>query len=296
MEPDPDSVIIRRRRPAGRVGTALSVKHYRRIGSGGPSELRLLFDVRLDYLDVRSGVRGRASHLLAAPPLVDSDLEWTGDLVETVPKTELVEIAPPRPAGWPGGSEDQMRRFLLRSFRLGIWRNSALGVYSVPGETREDFLRRCIELLSDEQDEASQDIRQVYLRRILELERRALDSLEHPLWEGEQVDRRAAEIRNAFSEIREIFSRYLLTPPGPDLVLPATAGWSEKLDAESRERMEKLWTDLLLLLNRIRGRLLWRSRQIEAYTVSLSHSDIDIQPGGFLWPPPSAEPVSAGPG
>ncbi len=285
MEPDTGSVIIRRRRPAGRAGTALPVKHYRRIGSGGASELRLLFDVRLDYLDVRSGARGRASQVLAAPPLVDSELEWTEDLVETVPEAELVEIAPPGPACWPGGSEDQMRRFLLRCFRLGIWRNGALGVYSVPGESREDFQRRCIELLADEQDAALQDIRQVYLRRILELEQRALDSLEHPLWEGEQVDRRAADIRNAFSEIREIFSQYLLTPPGADLELPDVAGWGEKLDVESRERMEKLWMDLLPVLNRIRGRLLWRAGQIEPYTMSLSHSSIDIQPHGFLWPP-----------
>ncbi|GAB4220031.1 MAG: hypothetical protein Kow001_00030 [Acidobacteriota bacterium] len=285
MEPGPDSVIIRPRLPAGRAGTALSVKHYRRIGSSGASELRLLFDVRLDYLDVRSGARGRASLTLAAPPLVDPELEWTEDLVETAPEAELVEIVPPGPASWPGGSEDQMRRFLLRCFRLGIWRNSALGVYSVPGETREDFLRRCIELLSDEQDKALQDIRQVYLRRILELEQRALDSLEHPLWEGEQVDRRAVDIRDAFSEIREIFSRYLQTPPGADLAVPDVSGWGEKLDVECRERMEKLWMDLLPILNRIRGRLLWRAGQIEPYTMSLNHSSIDIQPRGFLWPP-----------
>ncbi len=265
------------------------MKHYRRIGSGGASELRLLFDVRLDYRDVRSGVRGGASHTLAAPPLVDSDLEWTEDMVQVVSESDLVEVEPPGPARWPHGSEDQMQRFLLRSFRLGIWRNADLGIYSQPGETREDFRRRCIELLSDEQHAALQDLRQVYLRRILELEQRVLDSLEHPIWEGEQIDRRALEIRDAFSEIRETLSRYLLTPPGEDLTIPEGAGWRNKLDVESRERVEKFWMDLLPVWNRVRGRLLWRAGQIESYQVSLNHSDIDILPRGFLWPPAPAE-------
>lgn len=258
------------------------MKHYTKPGSSEFCEVLLLFDVRFNFHDVRSGFHGLHWGLFAAPPLLDPELDWTPDMVTEVGEDEVQEIEAPGSALWPLGSDDQMRRFHARYYRVGICWNPELGAYSRPGEARDEFVRRCEEMAGDEKEAALQQIRQLYLRRILELEQRALAFLQQPGWEHEQVDRRAADVKDVFASIRDAFSRCLATPLTEVLEVPEF-DWQARLDVESRERVESVWKDFFAGLGEVRKRLLERALLIEVYEVTLNHSDIDVQPRGFLW-------------
>lgn len=266
------------------------MKHYLRQGLPFNDQYRLLFDVRFDYQDVRSGYQGMHWSVFAAPPLADFELDWTPDMVEQVDSGELQEIETPRPVDWLAASEVQMRRFQLRYFRVQIYWNPGLSAYSQPGESRDEFAARCLDRLADRKESDVQQLRDVYLRRILGLRERALSSLEQPGWEFEQRDRRTAEINSAFSLIEDAFGRFLSTPLSQELPR-VDFEWQNRLDVESRERVESLWKDFAGSVGEVRDRLIESARDIEIYAVTLTHSDLEVTPRGFLWSAPAGSSI-----
>ena len=259
------------------------IKHYRVKGS---EVLRtrpyLLFAVRFDFHDVRSGLSGSESGLFGAPLLIEPELDWTADMVRTLESETLEEINPVQPVEWPASADAQITRYFLKNHHTSLWKNSELGIYSQMGESRAEFVDRCIELVSDERRSVLIQVRDVFIHRFLEAEQRALETLEDEAWTAQDRDRRSADLRNAFSEIRESFSRCFLH----ENLQPLTRKdlfWTGRLDVETEERLETLRDECLSMFNRLTGQVLKRARAVETYEVALNHDEIDIASRGFLW-------------
>lgn len=245
--------------------------------------MNLLFEVRLDIQDVRSGYLATVHSTHCAPPLEGPELDWTGDMVRRIDPLRLREISPPEPVSWPEGTDERIVRYFVKHYRTSIWRNPEAGLYSRPGESRAEFVERCEETLGEQRKKAVQSIVDVFLRRFLELEQRALAALEDdPDWAGEAADRRLSEIRAVFSNIRERLSSRLLVAAETDLT-DADFSWKSGLDTEGRERLETIRDEFLAQLNRARGVLRYNAAQLEVYEVPVTHSQIDVLSRGFLW-------------
>lgn len=259
------------------------IKHYKaKTAEVLRTQPDLLFEVRFDLRDVRSGLSGSEYGVFSAPVLTESDLDWTTDMVRSIDFETLEEIRPVRLVEWPPSADTQITRYLLKNRRTSLWRNSELGIYSQMGESRDEFVDRCIELLSEERRSVLTQVRDVFIHRFLEAEQRALDSLQEDAWTARERDRRTADLRNAFSEIRESFSRCFLH----ENLQPLTQKdlfWTGRLDVETQERLEALRDECLSMFNRLTGQVLKRARAVEIHEVSLSHDEIDVSSHNFLW-------------
>ena len=80
------------------------MKHYQLRSEGESSQPSLLWEIRLDIQDVRSGYRGSDSGLFLGPFLDEADVDWSEDLVKRLKDPDLREIGPPRKVTWPASA------------------------------------------------------------------------------------------------------------------------------------------------------------------------------------------------
>ncbi len=263
--------------------SSVRIKHYRaKTAEALRAQPDLLFEVRFDFHDIRSGLSGSDSGAFHAPVLTEPEPDWVTDMVRPIDLGTLEEIEPVRSVEWPEGTDARITRYFLKNRRISLWKNSELGIYSRMGESGDEFVSRCIELLSDERRSVLIQVRDVFIHRFLEAEQRAVDCLQDEAWTARERDRRSADLRNAFSEIRESFSRCFLH----ENLQPLTQKdlfWTGRLDVETQERLETLRDECLSMFNRLTGQVLNRARAVETYEVSLNHDEIDVASRGFLW-------------
>lgn len=261
----------------------MDVKHYRQKGQRrSTGDSFLLFDVRLDFQDVRSGYRGSESGLYYAENLADSELDWTPDMVRATEWAILQEISAPAPLQWPAEADGRIKRFFLKYYRTTILRNRELNLYSQPSESKKEFIQRTAEHLLEERRSTLAQIRDLFLRRFLEAEQKSLATLEAGEWGPEQSPQVAARIRDAFSEIRDQFSQCFLRDDWQQLQ-PEDLDWGQELDVESQERLEQLRQEFINLYNKASATLFQRADNVDSYDVTLSHSDIDVVSRAFFW-------------
>jgi hypothetical protein len=135
------------------------IKHlFLRASSTGPQEYtpRFYVEAKIDFADVRSGYHMTCgiNNILELLPF-EGDSLWTRDMVRSV---DPAAVQTSRPKGAKlcrlpdfvtedllSRVETQYLSFLLRHTEVRIFRNFALNIYSNPGETRDDFLARCLD-------------------------------------------------------------------------------------------------------------------------------------------------------
>ncbi|GAB4245094.1 MAG: hypothetical protein Kow00109_21090 [Acidobacteriota bacterium] len=261
-----------------------SFKHFKfrdRPVSG--SVPRLLFGVRLDIRDLRSGLSEARELWLAAPPLPEAELDWTEDLVESLEPDFLEEVPAPREVTWPAAADDQIVRYLGRHHRLRIWRNPHYGLYSRPGQEAEAFVREALGTLGTEEREALEQAFERFLYRFLDLEHRWTTEIQgDETWAGGERERRLADLRELSTRIREQVSRCLLElerDPSRDFVFPAPP----VPDVELRERFENLRSELMLQVTELLERHRRRASEIEPYDVPINPGAVEIVERAFLW-------------
>jgi len=263
-------------------------RHFRRKEDGIES-LRpsaLLFEVRLDFHDVRSGLAGSDAALYTAPVLVDPELDWTADMVATVKWPDFQELEPAPEVPWPEWADGQIIRHFLKHHRIVLLRNSESGLYSMLGESRDDFLRRCLDFLSTAQAQSLMQLRDLFLRRFLEAETRYFGRLGEDELAGETGVAREVELRDVFSGIRDRFSAcFSQAQRGP--LSREEFSWVGPRDVEVRERLESLRDEFVSQFNLFYEQLYAKAAQAEEYEVALSHSDIEVMSHAYLWTPTS---------
>jgi hypothetical protein len=258
------------------------IKHYKLRGRENSGQPSLLFEVRLEIYDVRSGYSGVDSGLYEGPWLASGEFDWTVDMVQPVAVDTIEEVTPPKEMNWPEDGDDRIIRHFVRFFRIPIWRNSELAIYSYPGQTRKGFQARCAALLLAERRKAVESVRDVFLRRFLELEARAFTYVDEHPWDPVPTERRNSEIRCLFSEIRESFSNCFLRE-SLDPISENDLSWTGEIDVETSDRLESLRAELVNQFNDINGLYREKSTRVESYEVPVNHSQIEVVSKGILW-------------
>jgi len=260
----------------------MKVNHYALQGlvAGNPGP-QLLFQVKVDLQHVRSAYRYSDTFLLVAEWLA-ADSVWTPDMVHRIAPDRLVPIDPPSPSEPPADADGRMLSFLMRHLRFQLWRNDYLKVYSNPGESRDDFLSRCRELLLDGRTQEMRGIRELWLHRFSELETKARQYLD-----SEEMDRSlkvnlAAQTGEVFARIREDLNRTF----GEESCLPVQAAdlkWDLNFCPDVHDRLQDLGRDMIQAYNDVCMQFKEMASDIEAYEITLGRSDLDVMIKGLVW-------------
>jgi len=259
------------------------VKHYRFRSSESVAVPSLLFEIKIDLQDMRSGFRHSDWGLfLEAPWIEEADLEWTADMVQWLNPSELVETPGKTALTWPELADQKVVRYLTRYYHPRAWRNFCLSLFSHSGENDVEFVARCREECRDRMEKDLRRIRELFYHRFVDLERRLITQaeLEEPTesWRA----RRTIRIQDAFSELREHMSRLLLDANRPVAAFPATP-LAEGIGVDGKARFDGLCREFLNRYNEVLSDYEAQANQIEPYLVPLAYSQIEIVSRSVLW-------------
>jgi hypothetical protein len=175
-------------------------------------------EARIDFADVRTGHHvTREYNDLMKMGCIDDDLLWTRDMVLPVDPS-LLQASKPEGAKLgelPGFVNDeafarletQYIQYLLRHAEARVFRNFALNSYSLPGEGREEFQKRCMEILNESFRSELEGLREVANRRLEHLEQKHLKAGRPGEFES---DRRMTQARSRFHETAETVAEMFL--------------------------------------------------------------------------------------
>ena len=281
----------------------VKVKHYYLIPRDAVHEWleyvpRFYFEAKIDFADVRSGVRescsvSHAVHIMA----FDGDTVWTRDMVMDVDpaliQTSVPEHVTLRPlpefvdADAIARAEIQYLQYLLRYCRMRIYRNFALNLYSNSGQTLGDFTLRCVEMLAEPFRHDLDNLHEVFERKLEQIKRKYIKLKEL----GEfDVPNPTVQFKTILHEVSERIAQMFVStglnldpecviPVHADLSQPELAERLDSLEAEARNSIEQL-------LNSYREKV----RNIDEYTVHPNLRDIHLARSCILWIP-AEEPV-----
>ena len=258
------------------------MKHYCLKAKWAPSRPSLLWEVRLDIQDARSGYSGSDSGFFRGPLLDHADVDWTRDLVERVESSSLRECTPPHTISWPEVADKKLMRHLLQFYRIPLWKNYKLTLYSAPGESKKGFVNRCLSFQREERNVALQKVKDIFLRRFLELEQKFLRLTEDDELDVERKDQALSRIRDLFSDFRDGFSRCFLK----ESLVPleeTDLDWTGNVRIDFQERIDKLRADFVAQYNEIIRTSQQKAECVEVYEVPLAYSHVDIVSRGVLW-------------
>jgi hypothetical protein len=259
------------------------VKHYRFRSSGSVAVPSLLFEIKIDLQDMRSGFRYSDWGLFVEGPWIDDpELEWTADMVKWLDPSDLVEITGDMTLLWPELADQKVIRYLIRYYHPRAWKNTALNLFSNSTETDVDFIARCREEFRDRREKDLRRIRELFYHRFLELEKRLIAQADREEPTESWRARRTIRIQDAFNELREHMSRLLLDANRPiSTFLPSPM--AEGIGVDGKARFDALSREFLNRYNEVLNDYETQANQIELYLVPLAYSQIEIVSRSVLW-------------
>ncbi len=259
------------------------MRHYRLRSTETGNQVWLLFELKIDLQDVRSGYRQSDWGLcLAAPWLEDRELDWTVDMVRRFDPGDLEEVNPRQQFPWPDVADQKMISYMVKYYRPQSWRNAALGLFSHPRETRDEFLARCRDSLREERERELRRLREVFYHRFVEMEHRFAAGIEHQQFDEQWKGRRLAEIQHLFNRVGEELSRRFLDlsqPTEPPAPLTDIVG----IDPDSLQKLQVLRKELVDNCNQVLSDFERQASEIEPYEVPLSYPQVEIVSRAILW-------------
>ena len=189
-----------------------------------------------------------------------------------------------------------MEEFLLANRTLTMWRNAALKLYSRVGESKDDFVARCLAAAEDEADAAAEKLRDRYearldgaRQRVRDQERRVRElELDADQRQQEELLGGAGDLLSMFlggrrrtRGLSRISSRRGRAAKSRERLRSASgrledrAGDVEELEAELAEELEGIWAG-------------WeeKARTVESFEVGLEASDIRVTDLRVFFAPP----------
>ncbi len=178
---------------------------------------RIFFEARIDFSDVRSGLRetydlSKAVDISAS----EGDERWTEDMVLTVDASQ-VQPTVPRHAKLrtsPELCETALKRaevcfleFLLSCFKVKIFRNFALNLYARPGESIEDFSLRCLETSHEPFRREVDSLHEVFQRRLDQIKEKYVNLSD---WQEANTTRRISHMKEILHKATERIAQLFL--------------------------------------------------------------------------------------
>ena len=201
-------------------------------------------------------------------------------MVAPVNPDEIEEFDPPRELNWPDFADSMIIRHSIHHDRPRIWKNTELDLYSRPNESREEFLERCHRKKVRERVSQREELRNVYLRRVLELKTAMMKMVAEERSVDMDRDRRLATVRSLFSDLAQEWDRLPLHDYEPTL---RKSPGADRTDRDLHEMFESFRADLRYRFSRIQVGFRPRVEDLEPYDVPVSHSQVEIISRGFLW-------------
>jgi hypothetical protein len=249
-------------------------------------------EARIDFNDVRTGFRETVSLKKALELLSDEALVWADDMIRDVDPDKIGVVAPDgiRLQVLPdfvdeqfiSGMETKLIQYLMSRFEARVYRNSALNIYSFPGELLNQFSSRCFELFDGPMRQELASLHEVYNRKLAQIKQKYLgyedDSGE---FEAAKLDSRKRDAVSRISDrIAELFLRAELSlrpVAGPFRNLQGAQELEERLlslELESQQVIAKLWDSYAE-----------RARAIDEYLLHPNLKDIHLVRSCILWMP-----------
>ncbi|HYK88597.1 MAG TPA: hypothetical protein VE398_07495 [Acidobacteriota bacterium] len=229
---------------------------------------------------------------------LDAEFQWTEDMVQTVDPACIQMEVPERARLAPlpelvnseivAQAETHFLQYLLRYYKLLIYRNFALNLYSNPGETLKDFTSRCVEILGESFRLDLDQLREVFDRKLSQAkgkyiklkEQGEFDPPQHPMqFKGvlHQVSERIAQMfLSAELNLQAVpYTRPLQPSPGTP---------------ELEDRLNSVEMEAHNSINQVLSTYQDRARNIDEYIVRPNLKDIHLVRSCILWVP-AGEPA-----
>lgn len=251
-------------------------------------------EARIDFADVRTGHHvTRGYNDLLEMGCLDDDLLWTRDMVLPVDPA-LLQASKPEGAKvgeLPGFVNDetftrletQYIQYLLRHAEARVLRNFDLNLYSQPGEGREEFQKRCMEVLNESFRSELDGMREVANRRLERIEQKYL-KYDRP---GEfQSDRRMTQARSGFHETSEAVAELFL---GAELTMEDADSIElhvpDPLSPDLEQAAEALKAGVRRDIQRLMRSYQERVRNIDEYIIHPGLKDLHLVRTCIVWMP-----------
>jgi len=247
-------------------------------------------EARIDFNDVRTGFRETVSLTKALEIYSDNaDLLWTDDMIRDV---DLAKTSPSIPDGIRLGvmpefvdanfltqMENQFVRYLLRSFATRIYRNFNVNLYSLPGESRDEFCKRCIELFDGPKRRELDGLHEVFSRKLEQTKCKYLS-----LTETGELEQAKSESRNkdAYSRCAERISEMFYMTELRVKPAASPAQYSQGMH-ELDERLVSLELEALQAISRLVDSYDEKACAVDEYILHPNLKDIHFVKSCILW-------------
>jgi hypothetical protein len=252
-------------------------------------------EARIDINDVRTGLR-ETSGVSKAMEIysTSADLFWANDMIHDIDTQKIITSVPDGAcfgslpdfvdASFISRMETQFVQYLLRSFVTRIYRNSALNVYSLSGESRAEFISRCLELFDGPLRQELDLLHDVFKRRLEQLKEKFVPSSESSGLEQARIE----------SQNRDIFSRY--ADYMAELFLQSRLGVQCFIEPPSRspimleleERLAAMGVEAQNAISKINSSYKEKAQSLDDYLLHSNLKDIHLVRSCILWMPKKA--------
>ncbi|HUP66204.1 MAG TPA: hypothetical protein VM557_13080 [Thermoanaerobaculia bacterium] len=251
----------------------------------------ILAEAAITFDAPRHGVHETLTRTLLAPIDLQTGLPRWADAVtadsdqfdlRVTPDSGRDSINPRDPSAIHAASaegENLLRQMLAETERLSVFHNAAFGLFSEPGERREDFIRRCLERAERSLENESERLEKTFRRRIDQMRERA----EREQREGEGLDddhqqRKDHEVGIAWGQ-----TLYNITSGRPATTDDVSS--RSRVEADYIERIGQLQKSWDRERDALREELTTKARAVEEINLSPSNRSIEIRRYLILWIP-----------
>jgi len=171
----------------------------------------LYLEAKIDFSDVRTGFRESYSVNRAVEiPSSEMDPFWDDEAVQDINPDKLRADVPEKvhfsslpeyvDKQFMSRMETKFIQYLLRAFTVRIYRNFYLDEYSFSGESRNDFIIRCLDLNKGPMHREFDTLLGVFKRKLERIQQKYLEAESSEELEELKTDSRNRELFNRISE------------------------------------------------------------------------------------------------
>jgi hypothetical protein len=250
-------------------------------------------EARIDFNDVRTGFSSMISlskaielHSFSADlPLVEDmvrDIDLKNTSSSMPDSARLSRLPDFVDDGFMSQMETQLVRYLLNSFKSKVYRNFELDVYSNAGESLSGFTARCMELLDGARRRDSDNLHDIFNRKLGQIEQKYLNESSPDDFEGART---ASRNRDIFSDyLEKMADLFLRSKP----VLNPDEDQKPRSSLELEERLMSLAVEAKEVIAELWDSYEEKARSVDEYILHPNLKDIHIVRSCILWIPVKA--------
>ena len=256
---------------------------------------RLYLEAKIDFNDVRTGFQETCNiNITVEIPSGRLDPFWDLDAIRDIHPENLCQDVPlnvcfsslPAHVDKPFISwiETKFIQYLLRNFTVKVYRNFSLDEYSFSGETRNDFIIRCLELNKAPMHREFDLLHEVFNRKLERLQQKYLGKEDSQDLEPYKTD---LQNRELFNRIQERISELFLRTEFNIQHIVSSSGTAQGMN-ELQERLQATYFEAQEAVSRILDSYEEKTKSVDEYIIHPAMKDIHFVRSCVLWTPEGA--------